>query len=202
VIFIDETGAPVPADYLAAWLAEDIVEIGAASSVNASRALQQYCIEHDKAYHQEPVGWIYIQNALMQHNLDLGAEKSGHIFFKEAHNAEAPLLCLLLVLKKLNGNKLVDAISPMREQFHSSIEYNYKVTDRDKVLAAAKNEFSDLGELDEADGVLIESEGSWLSLRASNTEPLIRITWEAQDADTYSILKQRAESFIEQYTSK
>lgn len=201
ILFIDETGAPIPADYLAAWLAEDIVEIGAASTVNASRALQSWCVENDKAYRSEPVGWIYIQNALINHNLDLGSEKSGHIFFKDAHNAEAPLLCLLLVLKKLNGEKLSDAIAPIRESYHSSIEHNYKVTDRNEVLSKAQKAFKDLGEVDQRDGVLIEADKLWLSLRASNTEPLIRVTWEAQDQDTYSMLKERVEKFMEQFQS-
>ena len=201
ILFVDETGNLIAADYLAAWLAQDIVQTGAASSVNASRALKKWCEKNNKEYHQVPVGWIYIQNALIEHNLDLGSEKSGHIFFKEAHNAEAPLLCLLLVLKKLNGARLADVIAPYKEEFHSSKEHNYAVNDREEVLSAAKKAFTDLGELDEADGVLIEADNYWLSLRASNTEPLIRITWEAQDQETYNQLKERLESFIQPYKS-
>ena len=201
ILFIDETGNLIPADYLAAWLAEDLVQTGAASSVNASRALKHWCKENNKEYYHEPVGWIYIQNALIEHDLDLGSEKSGHIFFKEAHNAEAPLLCLLYVLKKLDGNRLADAIAPLKEHYHSSKEQNYRVKDREEVLQAAKKAFSELGELSELDGVLIEGDDHWLSLRASNTEPLIRITWEAQDQETYNELKERLEEFIKPYES-
>lgn len=202
ILFVDETGSLVPADYLSAWLAEDVVQTGAASSVNASRALKQWCKENGKKYYQEPVGWIYIQNALIEHDLELGAEKSGHLFFKEAHNAEAPLLCLLLVLKKLAGSRLADAIAPYKEHYHSSIEHNYEVTDRQAVLQAAQEAFSDLGTVDTTDGVLVEATNYWLSLRASNTEPLIRLTWEAQDQETYTSIKERLERFIEQYTTK
>lgn len=201
ILFIDETGNLVPADYLAAWLAEDLIQTGAVSTVNASRALKKWCKENNKTYHQVPVGWIYVQNALIEHDLELGSEKSGHIFFKEAHNAEAPLLCLLYVLKKLDGKRLADAIAPLKEHYYSSKEHNYRVKDREEVLQEAKKAFSDLGEINELDGVLIEADDHWLSLRASNTEPLIRATWEAQDQETYNELKERLEEFIKPYES-
>ncbi len=201
ILFIDETGSLVPADYLSAWLAQELVKTGAISTVNASRALKKYCEENNKKYEQVAVGWIFVQNALAKHGFELGAEKSGHIFFKEAHNAEAPLLCLLYVLKLLNGKRLADVISPIAEQFHSSKEYNYKVNDREEVLKQAKKHFAEHGELDETDGVLIESNDFWLSLRASNTEPLIRVTWEATNQETYTAVKELLNDFIKPYTA-
>lgn len=201
VQFIDETGTPVPPDYLAAWLAQHLVSTGAASTVNASRALKEYCAQNNKKYVQTPVGWIYIQNALTQEDLDLGVEKSGHVFFKTAHYAEAPLLCLLYVLKFLDGKRLADVIRPTAEKYHSSTEHNYTVEDRQHTLSKAKQEFTELGEVSEEDGILVEADNYWLSLRASNTEPLIRATWEAHDQETYSRLKERIQAFMNEHSA-
>ena len=196
--FIDEQGVPVSADFLAAWLAKHLVKTGAAATVNSTRAFNQAIEDHGAELAITPVGYVHIQTKMMQDGLDVGAEKSGHIFFKQTHYAESPLLALLLVLKHADGT-LHDAIRPLREEYLASDEHNYEVTDRQAVLENAKKTLAEHGEISELDGVLCEGDGWWLSVRKSNTEPLVRLTWEASDQERYNELEELSEQLVADY---
>lgn len=198
--FIDEQGVPVGGDFLAAWLAQHLVETGAVATVNSTRSFKKAIEQTGGSFTTTPVGYVHIQKEMIDDELDVGAEKSGHIFFKETHYAESPLLALLYVLKYADTT-LHDAIRPLREEYLASEEHNYEVGDRDAVLAAAKKRLSQEGDIDERDGILCEGSDWWLSVRKSNTEPLVRITWEAQDQERYQELEELGKTLVEPFAT-
>ncbi|MFT4250115.1 MAG: hypothetical protein ACMXYD_02005 [Candidatus Woesearchaeota archaeon] len=198
LVLIDEKGEVVEADFLLTLLTQKLpANSGVAATLNCSNAVKEACKQHNHTYHRVAVGSANVQRAMREHNLELGGEKSGHIMFKEFHGAEAPLYCLLRVLAEYTN--LHEAITPIREAYLGSNEQNYRVQDPEATLQAAKETFSKQGEVDELDGVFIQTPSWWLSIRKSNTEPLLRFTWEAQNQEEYTRIKEEVETFIQEH---
>ncbi len=198
IIFIDEEGQVVPGDYYGAWIVRELKLTKAAATVRDSQVVKDEITKLNGEYHMTPVGHVFVQNALYEKGLDIGIEKSGHIFLKQSYCAENHLMTLLLTLKALNGRRLADEIKTYKETYISSEEHNYRVKDKQEVLDAALTLFED-AEVITIDGVLLTGEGWWVSVRASNTEPLMRLTWEATTQDKYTSLKKKLAEFIEPF---
>jgi phosphomannomutase len=199
-IFVDEEGYEVPGDYFGAWIAQRTFGKGdgATSTVRDSRAVRDTVRALQGRFVLGKVGHANIQKLMVEENLRLGTEKSGHVFFKESHNAENGLYGLLLVLKHLKeGERLADGAKKYREKYLSSPEINFKVQDRKETMRKAVEHYGKKGELNTMDGVLCEGDTWWVNIRPSNTEPLVRLTFEAQDKETYTALEAEARSVID-----
>ena len=194
------TGTPSPPTYSARWLADFLLSEGdgATATVRDSRAMRDVAKKHGARFKLSPVGHAYIHRAMVQDDLHIGTEKSGHLFLREAHYSECPLLCLMLTLKHLEGT-LSQAVRTIREAYITSPEYNYRVDDKEKVIERAKEHYKDKGSLVTIDGVLCEGPDWWVNIRPSNTEPLVRLTFEAKDKDTYDNLKEEAEELLKPF---
>ncbi len=195
IVFVDEDGGVVPADFLGAWLIKQRGLTRAAATVRDSQAVQDEIRATQGTYHLVEVGHVFVQNAVYEHDLDIGVEKSGHLFLKESYCAENHLMTLLYVLKALENKRLADEIAPYKDTYLVSEEHNYRVRDKQEVLTAAQELFAK-DELLLIDGVRASGEGWWVSVRASNTEPLMRLTWEARTQEHYNTLKQQLADFI------
>ncbi|HHE76497.1 MAG TPA: phosphomannomutase/phosphoglucomutase, partial [Candidatus Parcubacteria bacterium] len=75
-------------------------------------------------------------------------------------------------------------------------EINFVVEDKKKILEEVGREFSD-GKCDYLDGVTVEYEDWWFNLRPSQTEPLLRLTMEAEKEGLLESKKERLVSFVE-----
>ncbi len=84
------------------------------------------------------------------------------------------------------NKSLSELIAPFR-QYPQSGEINFKVEDKQAVLEALKTGHQHLAHIDELDGITVDAfdnEGWWFNVRASNTEPLLRLNAEARDQAT------------------
>ncbi len=198
--FVDEQGKLVPPDYMGALLVELLFKKGdgGSATVSSSHAVRDAIERKDGRFVLTKVGHANVQKVMVEHDLLLGIEKSGHTFLKESYTAENGLLCLLLVLKHMKGT-LADNIKEYRENYLTSVEHNYTVTDRDAVIAAAKKHYASRGTVNTMDGVLCDGTDWWVSIRGSNTQPLVRVCWEAKDKDTYDALEKEAEGLVEPF---
>ena len=75
-----------------------------------------------------------------------------------------------------------EIIDPLKKYFHSG-EINFKVKNKDKVLKELEEKYSKEGEVNKLDGLTVELEDYWFNVRASNTEPLLRLNLEAKSKD-------------------
>jgi phosphomannomutase len=112
-----------------------------------------------------------------------GGEVTGHYYFRDnfyADNGFIPALLMLELMSKKNAS-LADLLKPMRAKYFISGEINTKVASmsvlEDKLHALAR-QFSD-GGVTKLDGVSVEYDDWHFNVRASNTEPLIRLNLEA-----------------------
>jgi phosphomannomutase len=128
------------------------------------------------------VGHSFIKAEMARTGAVFGGEHSGHFYFREFWNADSGMLAALHALAALGTqdgplSELLSSYSP----YVPSGEINSTVTDAAAKIAEIKKRYADL-EQDELDGLTVTSpDGWWFNVRASNTEPLLRLNAEAPD---------------------
>jgi phosphomannomutase len=98
-------------------------------------------------------------------------------------------MVLLLSILSRSGKRLSELVAPTR-RYVSTGELNFHVEDKDRVIAALKAKYAG-AEMDELDGVTVSFPDWWFNVRKSNTEPLLRLNLEADDAE--KLARRRAE---------
>ncbi|MCX7928856.1 MAG: phosphomannomutase/phosphoglucomutase [Patescibacteria group bacterium] len=127
------------------------------------------------------VGHSYIKEAMRLHNAVFAAESSGHTYYRDFWYADCGLIPALQLIQYLSqsGKKLSEIIKPIMKKYVVSGEINSTVVDVVAVLTKLKNKYSD-GKISELDGLSVEYEEFRFNVRASNTEPLLRLNLEAR----------------------
>ncbi len=146
------------------------------------------------------VGHSYIKGYMRQTGAVFAGEHSGHYYWPDFFNAESGVLTALRVLSLLSAQKrklseLVDELSI----YAASGEINFKVRDITSVLESLRQKHADARATDEVDGLSVWYDHYWFNVRASKTEPLLRLNVEA---DTSEILKEKLHGltqFIQSY---
>lgn len=131
------------------------------------------------------VGHALIKEAMMKSGAVFAGESSGHFYMSMPEGVyEAPVATMLIMLAEMarEGKKLSEIVAPLRKYSHSG-EINFKVEDKASALARLRTAFAD-GEQSELDGLLVTYPTFWFNVRASNTEPLLRLNLEAIDNKT------------------
>ena len=185
--FIDDRGEIIPMDLFTALLAQDILSAGPATilyDLRSSWAVKE-CIEANggKAI-MSRVGHAFIKAQMRQYDAVFAGELSGHYYFKENSTAESQGLALITLANLVckSGKKVSELVAPLRKYFASG-EINSKVADVPAILAKIKAQYTG-GHMFELDGISVEYANWWFNVRASNTEPLLRLIVEAKDQAT------------------
>ena len=132
-----------------------------------------------------PVGHSLIKDDMARTNAVFGAEHSAHYYFRDFYGADSGMLAALHVLAELgHGSEPLSAIAQHYSPYVQSGEINTRVSDTAQVVAAVEAAFSGRGEVDRLDGLSVLGPESgddmwWFNVRASNTEPLLRLNVEA-----------------------
>ena len=115
-----------------------------------------------------------------------GGEHSAHYYFRDFFGADNGMLAALHVVAELAGSTLpLSQLAAQYARYVESGEINSVVTDQQAVVGGIERHFQDRAEIDHLDGLTITStDGAgfwWFNVRASNTEPLLRLNVEASD---------------------
>ena len=137
------------------------------------------------------VGHALIKQAMRQTGAVFAGELSMHLYFSQLWNCECSDLAMLLVLRRLaeKNRPLSGLWQPLRRYAHSE-EMNFEVQDKAGVIARLREKYSAGASLaSDLDGIRIEFRDEkaperdwWFNVRASNTEPLLRLNVEARSA--------------------
>jgi len=190
--FVDELGQVVPMDYPIAFLAEETLKENPGGLVlvdlRSSNAVSEYIQSLGGKTHNCRVGHSLIKKQMREEGAIFAGELSGHYFFEENQKAEMASLAVVKILNLLNqtGKSFSQLTAVLRKYFHSG-EINSEVKDKQAVFDQLKKKYAD-GKLNELDGVRIDFEDWWFNVRASNTEPKIRLNLEARTKD---IMKEK-----------
>ncbi|MEU9163385.1 phosphomannomutase/phosphoglucomutase [Streptomyces sp. NPDC048424] len=145
------------------------------------------------------VGHSFIKEEMAKTGAIFGGEHSAHYYFKDFWNADTGMLAALHVLAALGGQDgPLSALVSSYDRYAGSGEINSTVDDQAARLAAVKATYAGLPgvTVDELDGLTVTGEDWWFNVRASNTEPLLRLNVEARDAGTLAKVRDEVLALI------
>jgi phosphomannomutase len=195
---VDERGELVNPSSLTGLIAsrELAKNPGAAIIYNliTSKAVPEVILENGGVPVRTRVGHSFIKARMAETNAVFGGEHSGHFYFRDFWRADSGMLAALHTLAALGetspGSTLSGLLAPFA-RYVSSGEINTEVADQAAVTAGIKADFgSRVGiTLDDLDGLTVTSDHWWFNVRPSNTEPLLRLNVEADDAVTMEAIR-------------
>jgi phosphomannomutase len=198
---VDERGQIVSPSTLTALIAarELLREPGATIIHNliTSRSVPAVVEELGGKAVRTRVGHSFIKAEMARTGAVFGGEHSGHFYFREFWNADSGMLAALHALAALgNQDKPLSELLQPYERFVASGEINSTVDDQAARIAAIKEHFADQPQ-DELDGLTVDlGDSAWFNVRASNTEPLLRLNVEAADEGTMSAVRDEVLALI------
>jgi phosphomannomutase len=130
------------------------------------------------------VGHSFIKQVMAETDAVFGGEHSGHYYFRENYRADSGLIAGVVALGELAASpgQLSALLAPYR-RYVASGEINSRVADPPATIERVAEATAD-GRQDRLDGLTVEYDAWWCNVRASNTEPLLRLNVEARDAET------------------
>ncbi|MFI9262662.1 phosphomannomutase/phosphoglucomutase [Streptomyces sioyaensis] len=145
------------------------------------------------------VGHSFIKEEMAKTGAIFGGEHSAHYYFRDFWNADTGMLAAMHVLAALGGQRgPLSELVAQYDRYAASGEINSTVDDQAGRLAALKAAYQDRAgtTLDELDGLTVTADDWWFNVRASNTEPLLRLNVEARDAATVDRVRDEVLAII------
>ncbi len=182
--FIDDEGNFVDGDFLTALLAESLLAKSPGEAIlydaRASRAVPDTVERAGGTAHINRVGHAFFKTRMQEEGSLFGGEVSGHYYFRDFYCADSGTIPALLMLELLSqrGAKLSELLAPYRAKYFISGEINSEVADQQAKLAAIEERYSD-ATITHVDGVSVDYDDWHFNVRASNTEPLLRVCLES-----------------------
>jgi phosphomannomutase len=186
--FIDEKGERVPEDLVTALIGEFLLtkEPGATIlyDLRSSRIVPETITRLGGKAVRTRVGHAFIKATLREENALFAGELSGHYYYRDMGFTDNAIFTMtqMLNLLSLKDMPLSGLIRPL-QKYYATGEINIRVKDKEAIFAALEANYKDARK-DHLDGLSIEYDAWWCNLRASNTEPLMRLNLEANDAIT------------------
>ncbi|WP_459589485.1 phosphomannomutase/phosphoglucomutase [Corynebacterium camporealensis] len=196
---VDEKGEPVSPSAICALVAERYLDKfpGATIIHNliTSKTVPELVEEKGGKAVRTRVGHSFIKAQMAKEKAAFGGEHSAHYYFQEFWNADSGMLAALHVLAALGQeDKPLSELMAQYSRYAASGEINSTVDDQKATVQAVLDGLKDkIESVDELDGVTVELKDTtaWFNVRASNTEPLLRLNVEAPtEAEVQAIVDE------------
>lgn len=192
-MFVEEYTLVAVADYVLSKTPGSTV-----SNLSSSRALRDVTEKHGCSYSAAAVGEVNVVRKMKDTGAVIGGEGNGGVIYPELHYGRDALVgvALFLTLLAKEGKKVSElkAGYPVYAIAKNKIQLTPDI-DVDAILQAVKEKFADEC-ITDIDGVKIDFPDSWVHLRKSNTEPIIRIYSEAETMDKADALAEDIKKVI------
>ena len=198
---IDGAGEFIAGDFVTALLAESFLMKSPGETivydVRASYAVKDTVAKYNGKALMNRVGHAFIKNRMRNENGVFGGEVTGHYYFRDFYFADNGFIPALLILELMSrkGQTLAELLAPLRAKYFISGEINTKVASMDLIngrLKALADRYKD-GHTYTIDGFSAEFPDWHFNVRASNTEPLLRLNLEGL---TPQIMEQRRDEVL------
>ena len=181
--FVDERGEIIPMDLVTGLLAQTVLKNHPGATIlydlRSSRSVKEVIEENGGVAIESKVGHSNIKKQMRETGGIFAGELSGHYYFKETSYAESGSLAALMLLNLIAaGNQPISVhVAHLRRYAHSD-EINSEVHAKDAILDILRKRYAD-GQQHELDGLKVDYPDWWFNVRASNTEPVLRLNLEA-----------------------
>ena len=198
---VDERGAPVSPSLVTAIIAATLLEREPGGTVLynllCSRVVPETIERAGGVPVRTRVGHSFIKAVMAETGAVFGGEHSGHYYFRDNFRADSGLICALMLMEALSdyGGALSELVAPY-DVYVQSGEINSVVGDQKSAVEAVAAAFADRADADYADGLTLVADTWWCNLRPSNTEPMLRLNVEADDAATMQAVRDEALALI------
>ena len=198
---VDERGEIVSPSTLTALIgARELARVPGSTIIHnliTSRSVPEVVSELGGTAVRTRVGHSFIKAEMARTGAVFGGEHSGHFYFRDFWNADSGMLAALHTLAALGQQSgPLSGLLSSYERYAASGEINSTVADQAGRIAAIKAAYAD-AELDELDGLTVDlGAGAWFNVRASNTEPLLRLNVEARDQAAMARVRDEALGII------
>lgn len=198
---VDETGTVLTGGVVTAMLAEYFLNLHPGSKITynvcTSRTARDVIEANGGTAVMTPVGHSNIKKIMREIDAPFGGEASGHFFFRDNWYADSGLLAAVIALYVATLKD--QPLSKVREQYTTYAgrpETNFVVEDKSAAMEAIVGLFPG-ADVNRMDGVTITlADGSWLNVRPSNTEPLLRLNVEAKTAADVDAIVTKVSSIL------
>ena len=183
VFLVDEQGRTMSGSTTTAILAQVFLRRSPGATILynliSSRAVAEVIAENGGTGQRTKNGHSYMKQVMAETGAVFAGEHSGHYYFADNYRADSGLIAALVVLGEMSRTGL--PLSKLREpveRYANSGEINTQVKDIDAVIARVAEKYSRFPQ-DRLDGLTVDCGDWWFNVRASNTEPLLRLNLEA-----------------------
>lgn len=185
--FVCEDGSLFGEEYTLVAVADYILGIKkgpAVSNLSSSRALRDLCLHHGQDYHASAVGEVNVVRTMRKVEAVIGGEGNGGVIFPDLHYGRDALVGIALFLShlalKATSVKTLRDSYPRYEMAKEKVSFDPS-QDPEALLQKLAESFPN-AQHNREDGLKIDLDKSWLHVRKSNTEPILRIYTEAPTA--------------------
>jgi phosphomannomutase len=200
---VDELGEAVSPSAICGIIAERYLDQNPGATIIhnliTSKAVPELIREKGGTPVRTRVGHSFIKARMAEEHAVFGGEHSAHYYFSDFFNADSGMLAALHVLATLGGQDLpLSELKKAYSRYEASGEINSEVADQaDRTRAVVEAFAAETESTDDLDGVTVElSDGSWFNVRASNTEPLLRLNVEAKTHERVQEIVDKALAVI------
>ena len=187
VFLVDELGRTMSGSTTTAILAKVFLRRKPGSTILynliSSRSVREVIAESGGTGVRTQNGHSYMKGIMADTGAVFAGEHSGHYYFADNYRADSGLIAALVVLEEMSRTGL--PLSKLREpveRYANSGEINTQVKDINAVIAQVAAKYSQYPQ-DRLDGLTVDCGDWWFNVRASNTEPLLRLNLEATTRD-------------------
>ncbi|MGB4800413.1 MAG: phosphomannomutase/phosphoglucomutase [Candidatus Saccharimonadales bacterium] len=197
---IDENGQPITGSEMMSLLATKYVKTPSPSfvyEVRTSRTVVKRLEANGFTSIRSKAGRSNIGEVMREHNAVFGGETTGHFFFKDYWSNDSGMLSMLVALEEIftQDRPVSEMISAAHTTSPMIPETNFEVADPKAMLQKVSEAFGEY-EQDWLDGLSVSLPSGWFNLRASNTEPVMRLNAEASDENALAELVDKVKSLI------
>jgi phosphomannomutase len=181
---IDDRGHFVPGDFLTALMAQYLIEGEPGATiihdVRCSWAVRDLVGAAGGTALQERVGHSFLKPRLLREGGVYAGELSGHHYFRDFFGADSGIVPSLILMQMLSerGQTMSQMLSRLESRYFLSGEINSRVDDPEAKIEEIAARYGD-GRVERVDGISVSFSDWHFNVRASNTEPLLRLNLEA-----------------------
>ena len=190
---VDEDGRAIGEEYTLALAADFIMgKAGgpAACNLSTSRMIDDAAERHGTTVHRAPVGEINVVEAMRKHNATIGGEGNGGVILPSLHYGRDAVLGISLMLQLMAERGM--KVSELAGEFprYTMVKDKIGIAEKGAWVEPVKKLF-DGERLDFSDGIKVMFPVSWVHIRGSNTEPIVRVIAEAPTGEEARRLVRR-----------
>ena len=211
VMFLDEKGEFISPDLIIALLGHFFLN-GKNSGervlqdIRSSKSVGEYLSGFNAIMHTWKVGRAFASPKLREIDGIYGGELAGHYYFRDFYYSDSGIMASLIILgilaeQKKKGNTFSQLIGRIKK-YENSGEINFKIKDKQSAMDAVRNYFIKLEKplnSYDLDGYRLEYNDWWFNIRASNTEPYLRLLVEGNTPDILMLKVQQIRTILEKF---